>query len=184
MGYSSGQSYPNAAFILTLIGGIFVILAGLVYAAIAWFLASISSSVGFGIGGYGAGIAIAFALVALIIGFLLIYGAIQLRNHPEGAKTWGIIIIVLALVSWVGGGGFYIGLILALIGGILALVWRAPAPMMGQPGQAAWGQPPPMAPAPGGTPMSAPGQKFCSSCGSPNAAGVQFCAKCGAAMPP
>lgn len=187
MAYGTPKPYPNGAFLLTLIGGIFVILGGLVYAALAAFVGSLYSSLGVGgVGALAAGILIGFAVVALIIGIIMIYGALQLKNHPEGAKTWGIIIIVLSLISYIGGGGFYIGLILGLIGGVLALVWRAPAPMgqFGQMGQPQWGQPAPMAPPPGAAPAPGAGQRFCSSCGSSNAAGTQFCAKCGAAMPP
>lgn len=180
MGYSSGQSYPTAAFILSLIGGIFILLGGIYTAAIT----AIVGSAFFAFFPGFAALLIGLAVVALLFGLIIIFGAIQMKHHPESAKTWGIIVLVLALLSWLGGGGFFIGFLLALIGGILAIIWHPPAPMMGQPGQAAWGQPPPMASAPGGTPMAAPGQKFCSSCGSPNAAGVQFCAKCGAAMPP
>jgi hypothetical protein len=184
MAYSSGPNYPTAAFVLSLIGGIFILLGGIYEAAI---YAIVGSAFLAFLPGLGA-LLIGLAVVALLFGLIIIYGAIQMKSHPESAKTWGIIVLILAILSWIGGGGFVLGFLLALIGGILAIVWHPPAPMggMGQPGQMgqAWGQPS-MAPAPGaGTPMAAPGQKFCASCGSPNAAGVQFCAKCGAAMPP
>lgn len=188
MAYGAPRPYPNGAYILSLIGGIFIILAGLVYVAIAAVASSVYSSLGLGgIGAAAASILIVYAVVALILGFLVIYGAIQLKRRPEGARTWGVLILVFSLISIIGGGGFYIGLILGLIGGILAIVWRPPAPMMGQGpmGQPMWGAPPPMAPPPGAAPAAGgAGQRFCASCGSPNAAGTQFCAKCGAAMPP
>ncbi len=59
-----------------------------------------------------------------------------MRAKPRSAKMWGILVIILAFLSFIGGGGYVIGFLLALIGGILALVWRPPA--MAQP---AWGQP-------------------------------------------
>jgi hypothetical protein len=98
-------------------------------------------------------------------------------------------IIVLALVSFIGGGGFYIGLILALIGGIVAVTWRPPTVAPSAYGAPGYGTPvgAPGAAPPWGAPASPPlqpgvAQRFCSSCGSPNVANAQFCAKCGAPM--
>jgi hypothetical protein len=179
MAYSSGRDYPNGAFILSLIGGIFILLGALAFAALAAigasFLAFFPAA---------AALLIAYAVLGLILGIIVIVGAVMMRSRPEQAKMWGVIVIVLAFIAlFTSGGGFILGFLLALIGGILALVWHPRAPMpMGQPG---WGQPG-MAPPPGFPPMqSAPaaGQRFCASCGSPNPAGVQFCSKCGAALP-
>lgn len=135
------KSYPSAAFVLSLIGGIFIFLGG-IYTAIIY--AIIGSALFDFFPGLGA-LLIGLAVLALIFGLIIIVGAIMLRNRPESSRTWGIIILLLAIFSWIGGGGFVIGFILALIGGILALTWRAPPTA-----QAAWGQPPvgapPMAP--------------------------------------
>lgn len=178
MAYGGPKPYPSAAFILSLIGGILIILDAIVVAAAA---AIVGAAIAGVLPGLGA-LLIALAVVGLIFGIIILIGAFQLRSHPESAKMWGIVILILSLISFIGGGGFYLGAILGIIGGILALVWHAPPAMaMGQP---QWGAPPPMAPPPamGGAPPA--GQRFCASCGSPNAAGTQFCAKCGAAMPP
>lgn len=179
-----GPNYPSTAYILSLIGGILILIDGIITAAVAAAVGSVIA--GFGFGGLGA-ILIIFGVIALLFGLVVLYGAMQLKNRPETAKTWGILILIFSLISFIGGGGFYIGAILGLVGGILALVWSPPAPQpgYGQPmmqAAPAWGQPPAAAAAP--PPAAAGGQKFCSSCGSPNAAGAQFCAKCGAPMPP
>lgn len=166
------KSYPTAAFVLTLIGGILVILDGLYTAAIAAYVSSTVLNI---IPGLSA-ILLALGIVALLFGLIMVVGAVKMRSNPESARTWGIIVLIISLISIIGGGGFIFGLILGLVGGILAIVWHRPT--MAQP---AWGQP-------AGTAMGAPassgGPKTCSSCGSPNAAGTQFCAKCGAALPP
>jgi hypothetical protein len=170
------KSYPSAAFILTLIGGIFILLAGLAFAALAAIIGSLAISV---VPAAGA-ILIAYAIVALLFGIIIIFGALQMRSKPQSAKMWGIIVIVLAIIALVTTtGGFFIGFILTLIGGIMAIIWHPP--MMAQP---AWGQPAAPMAAPGAPPAAAPGQKFCGSCGSPNPAGAQTCAKCGAPLPP
>ncbi len=179
-----GPQYPSTAYILSLIGGILILIDALVYAAVA---AVGASFLAFFPG--AAAILIAFGVIAILLALIVIYGAIQMKNRPASAKTWGLLVLVFSLVSFIGGGGFVIGAILGLVGGILALVWNPPAPapgygqpMMGQPMQApSWGQPPPGA----APPMAAAGgQKFCSSCGSPNAQGAQYCAKCGAPLSP
>jgi hypothetical protein len=177
------RAYPNAAFILSLIGGILILLGSIADAVLLAIGASLAAGIGFG--GFAA-LLIALAVIALIFGLLVLLGAIMLRNHPESAKTWGILILVFSLISFIGGGGFYIGAILGLVGGILAIVWTPPAaPMMGQmgaPGGWTAAPPPSMTPGMGAAPMG--GGKVCGSCGSANAAGAQFCAKCGAPMPP
>ncbi len=185
MAYGAVKSYPSTAYILSLIGGIFIALSGLITMVAAAILASVAFDVG--VPGVG-GLLIAFGLIGLILGILVLYGALQLKHRPETAKTWGLLIIVFSLISYIGGGGFFLGLVLGLVGGILALVWTpppTPAPGYGQPmapGAPAWGQP--VAPPAAGTPSAAAagGQRFCSSCGSPNAAGATFCAKCGAPL--
>jgi len=148
----SGETYPRTAYLLSLIGGILLLVFSLIYAAILAVLASILAAVGFGL---GAGVAVALALVAVIFGVLVLIFALKLKSNPQSAKTYGILILVLALISFVGGGGFYIGAILALIGGILAIVWHPPAQA-----QPAWGQPQapsaPGAPGWGGQPPASP----------------------------
>jgi hypothetical protein len=151
MASSAAKSYPSTAFVLSLIGGIFILLAGIATAILYAFVGGILSVLP-GLGGLGA-LFIALAVVAVLFGLIIIFGAFMMRAKPSSSKMWGAIILVLALLSWVGGGGFVIGFILALIGGILALVWHPPpAP------QAAWGQPAaPVAPAaPGGPGWGSP----------------------------
>lgn len=189
---SYGETYPRTAYLLSLIGGILILFFSLIYAAILAVFASLFAAIGFGL---GAGIAIALAVIALLFGVIILYFALRLKSNPQQARTYGVLILVLSLISFVGGGGFYIGAILALVGGILAIVWTPPAPapgygqpygqpMPGQPMAASppgWGQPPATTAPP---PPGAAAQKFCSHCGSPNAATAQFCAKCGAPMGP
>jgi energy-converting hydrogenase Eha subunit A len=119
----STSSYPSTAYILSLIGGILILIGGIATAIIAAFIGAYSLSVIPGL----AALAIAFGIVALILGIVILYLAMQLRQNPrtDAVHNNGIIILVLAIVSiFVGGGGFYIGAILAIIGGILALVWK------------------------------------------------------------
>lgn len=130
---SPGESYPRTAYLLSFIGGILITLLSVIAAIIAAAVAPIGIAVGFGL---AAELAVALAIVAVILGVLVIFFAMRLKNRPKDAQMTGILILVLALVSFAGGGGYFIGALLALIGGILALVWKPP--MATQP---AWGQP-------------------------------------------
>ena len=186
----SAETYPRTGYLFGLIGGILMLVFTLIEAAVVAVAAGIIGSIAPAAGAF-IGLAVALLVVeALIFGGLVLFFSLRMKSNPQSAKGYGIIVLVLALISLVAGGnGFYIGAILALIGGILALVWHPPTampgygqPMMGQPAQPpAWGQPPPPATAP---PAGAAGQRFCSSCGSANVTGAQFCAKCGAPLPP
>ncbi|HTT15976.1 MAG TPA: DUF6114 domain-containing protein [Thermoplasmata archaeon] len=128
------KSYPSTAFVLSLIGGIFILLGALAEAALIAIFGTVVFVFIPGLGALILGLAAACVLFALII----IVGAVMLRARPQSAKLWGAIIIVLSIVSIFGAlGGFFIGFILALIGGIMAVTWHPPpAP------QAAWGTSP------------------------------------------
>lgn len=145
--------YPDAAHLLSLIGGIFVLIGGLLFAV---FGAAITF--------FAFGLLGLFGVLGVIWGIVLIYGAMKLRSNPEQHDTWGALIVLFSLLSWVGGmGGFVIGFLLCFVGGILAIVWRPAQPASGA-----------------GLPLGqqAPG-RYCPSCGAPVAQDTKFCPHCG-----
>lgn len=181
----TSSSYPNTAHVLSLIGGILIVLGGLVEAAAGAFRTAVF--VGLGIVG---AFAIVLGLVGIAVGLVILYGALQLKSRPQSAKTWGVLIIVLSFVSFLGGDGFLIGLVLSLIGGILAAIWNPPSAPMGETGPwgqpqggTSWGQPTMGSPGNvGGAALAGSDRRFCSSCGAANVPSASFCAKCGAPM--
>jgi hypothetical protein len=117
---------PTAAMVLSLIGGIFVILGG----AFIAFLGSLVSSFGYlANGGTTGGAAVtAVGVVGIIMGLIMVVGSFMLYSKPTNAKMWGIIILILSILSWVTAvGGLVIGFILGLVGGILAIVYKPSA---------------------------------------------------------
>jgi hypothetical protein len=64
------------------------------------------------------------SVIALISGALVLFAAIMLRIKPENKKAWGILIIVFSIPSVITGGGFIMGFILGIIGGVKAFRWK------------------------------------------------------------
>jgi hypothetical protein len=54
--------------------------------------------------------------------------AIMLRAQPHQHMIWAIVIIVFSAVSFVGMGGFFIGAILGIVGGLFVLATRQTNP--------------------------------------------------------
>jgi hypothetical protein len=101
---------PTTAFIISLLGGIFIVIGGLFWAAVGTLLA-----IFFGLG---------FLLYAfLAFGIVILIGAMMLNSNPRSAHTWGIVILLLGVFSLVGVTTALGGL-LAIVGGALALSWN------------------------------------------------------------
>lgn len=59
--------------------------------------------------------------VGLILGVIVLIGAMMQRLRPANKKAWGVITIIFSIPSVIMGGGFIIGFILGIIGGAKAL---------------------------------------------------------------
>jgi Family of unknown function (DUF6114) len=121
---------PTAAMVLSLIGGICVILGG----ALIAFVGSLVSSFGYLANGgtTGGTLVTVFGVVGIIMGLIMIIGGFIMYSKPGSAKMWGVIILILSILSWITAiGGLVIGFILGLVGGIMAIVFKpsaSPAP--------------------------------------------------------
>ena len=116
----SRSEKPIKVFVLPLIAGILIIgNSALLGAAATWFPWIIPTLPGSSAN--DTTLLIRLADVGLILGTLVLLGAIMLRTKPENRKAWGMIIVVFSIPSVVTGGGFIIGFILGIIGGASAL---------------------------------------------------------------
>lgn len=124
---------PVAAFVLSLLGGIFIMVAGIIIIATKAILGALARvfvpGVGGALGGLLVALGVALGSLGLVLGILIVVGAVQIyTGEPSRVRTWSIAIIVLSVISlFVCGGGFVIGFVLALIGGILGLTWSPPS---------------------------------------------------------
>ncbi len=126
---------PTAAFILSLLGGIFIILGGGLMSSIGYGFNMMSNYWGGMMGGYGMmgpsfgmmGFALGImGVVGLVFGAIVIISALMLNSKPHEHATWGTIIVIFSLLSIFGSamGAFGLGLILGTVGGILAITWK------------------------------------------------------------
>ena len=114
------EEKPVAAFVLSLIGGILVLVAGAALAMLGVAVAFFT---------FGAGLLLG---IFALFGIVIIVGSIMMYSQPSSAKTWGIIVLILGILS-LFGVITALGGILALIGGILAIVWKPSAPASAPP---------------------------------------------------
>lgn len=111
---------PIAAFALSLVAGILMLIDG----AIVLWLASAVSSV---ISGPTAQAASNFigllGILAVLFGLIMSLLAFSLFRNPDSHVGYGVTILVFSFVSFLVGGGFIVGAVLGIIGGILAIIF-------------------------------------------------------------
>ncbi|MFZ0698963.1 MAG: zinc ribbon domain-containing protein [Thermoplasmata archaeon] len=162
MAPSNVPTYPVGAYYLTIFGGLIVAFVGVIL-----FFAGITFTIF--IPEVGATILI-FSILGVLVGLLLLGCAWMLRRASRSTAAIGVLIVLLAGASLpFTFGGFGIGFLLALVGGILAILWK----------------PSPRGPmfvytTPAGSSPNLPSlQRVCSACGAFSSPGSTFCTKCG-----
>jgi hypothetical protein len=127
--------YPKTASILALVGGILMILGGALFLFVSVVIlpnlnygnlhvpphltaAAIPAIVSGAVGVMG--------LFGLVSGAIVLLSAVMLLANVGERKTWGVLILVFSILSFLGLGGFIAGAVLGIVGGILALRWRPP----------------------------------------------------------
>jgi hypothetical protein len=134
MGTSQG---PTTSYLLSLIGGLIVLL----YSLMSLLMFALYGSYWSGIGGWMSGMMGSYhnfmgiygastefmaviSIVGLVSGVIMVIGATMLRAHPQEHVMWGTVIIIFSAISFVGMGGFFIGALLGIIGGAFAISYR------------------------------------------------------------
>jgi hypothetical protein len=77
--------------------------------------------------GLVSGIVEGIGLFGLASGIIVLASAILLMAVPNQRRTWGVLTLVFSVLSFLGLGGFVIGAILGIVGGVLALRWKPKA---------------------------------------------------------
>jgi hypothetical protein len=110
---ASGAEPPVGATVVTFVAGILIVLA-----------AALVLSIGSELGGVGGGFLGTLGWVGIFSGLLLMAMAFVLWVLPESHVMIGVGIIVLSVIAWFGGGGFILGSLLGLVGGLLAIFYE------------------------------------------------------------
>lgn len=112
---SGGIAKPVASVVLSMIGGIIILLEGVVM------LLAISAV----ISSLGAFFLIYFIASGTVIGLAIVISSILLRMMPQHHTAWGILIILLGIGSFfVGFDLLFFNLIFTVLGGSLAIAWK------------------------------------------------------------
>jgi len=101
-------------------------IVGSMSSSMSWMMGGMNGQMGMGmmIGGMMSVYAI-FSIIGLSSGALVILGAVMLYSRPFEKDLWGGVIIAFSILGILGGmGGFMIGLVLGIVGGVLALAWN------------------------------------------------------------
>ena len=179
--------YPTAAFVLSLLGGIFCVIGGLVLIGIGAFVDSLGSLGGLGglsslTGGLGnftgnlgnltsiagstssGGFSIAnLGELGVLMGIATVALAVMILKVPERHQLWGASVLVLSILSIAGSlGGLLLGFILGLVGGVLAISWKPNAAAAAPPIQIT---------------------RICPNCGTVIQKDAKFCSYCGKSLP-
>jgi hypothetical protein len=119
LGASQEVKKATAGFIVSLIAGILILINGLLVVAVFAALGDMMSIIP-GLEGLE-GIMTAIGAIGLIFGILVLIGAI-LIYMPGKEIIGGILVLVFSILSIFIGGGFFIGMILGIVGGILGII--------------------------------------------------------------
>ncbi len=177
------QNKPTAAYIISLLGGIFGLLASLAFIAFGALAYSALNSIDYYYGsadygafGWGWVTLVGLGAWMLITSILIIVFAGKLKANPLEHSKWGALILIFSIIGLGGLFGF--------IGGILALIYKpilvgapqqyAPQQQYGPPPQQAYAQPPPQQNY-GQQPIT----RICPQCGRVVQENLKFCPNCG-----
>jgi hypothetical protein len=132
----AGEAYPKTGAVLALIGGIFIVLGGAIFLGAAAYviphinLSNVTVPQGLNkadLPGLISGVLDVMGSFGLVCGAIVLVSATMLLARVGTRRTWGILILVFSVLSFIGLGGFVIGAILGIAGGVLALRWKPPA---------------------------------------------------------
>lgn len=122
---------PVAAFLLSFLSGIFIALGSVVMCLWwSWWWPTGWSGMLHEMeehmpGWNFDGIAYVMGILGIIFGIIIISAAILLYTNPKQHELWGALIIVFSAASVISCmGGMGVGLLLGIVGGALAILWK------------------------------------------------------------
>lgn len=108
--------YPRYGYYMALAAAVLFFIQGIMMIFFSSIVYALIISLGVGVAAFLLGILM--VVLALIVGS----SALGLRSYPERHVALGASIIVFSLIALFMGGGYLIGTVLGIIGGILAIM--------------------------------------------------------------
>ncbi|HVH14961.1 MAG TPA: DUF6114 domain-containing protein [Candidatus Angelobacter sp.] len=136
MSSRTSVEYPNISSILALVGGAMIVLVDIFLLVVSIVVLPHLNYTNFNSprgytgtpGALAAGFVGATSVFGLICGIIVTMSAVLLRLKPSQRQTWGILVLVFSILGFFGFGGFIVGSILGIVGGIMTLRWKPPPP--------------------------------------------------------
>lgn len=114
---------PKAAIVLILVGGLLISFSGIL--AIVGIPTGVTFTDGHLMIQPLQGISIYHGIIEVISGIILIVAVLYIKyKDATTAQNWLIIALIFSIFSLIGGGGFFIGFIMAIIGSILGIIYE------------------------------------------------------------
>ena len=130
------SAYPKTGAILALAGGLIILLGGVLFLGVASYviphlnLSNVTIPQGMdraSLQGLISGVLSVMGGFGLVCGGIVLISATMILARVGERRTWGVLILVFSVLSFVGLGGLVVGALLGIVGGIMTLRWK-PAP--------------------------------------------------------
>jgi len=112
------EGYPKIAFWLSVAGAALILIEGIMFI----FLISIWATIEYG--GWTGLAEVALGIIMVITAILIGSAAAALVIRPQDHVAAGSTIALISFLALFLGGGYIIGSVLGMIGGVMAIVWR------------------------------------------------------------
>ncbi len=123
----SEEEKPTIAILLSIIGGILILILGIIILAVG------AAFMGFMMPLWLSSLISGIGIWGIICGLVVLIASYLCYVKPAPYTMWGILILVFSILSFIEGGGFFIGAILGIIGGIWILMWKPAVPVQQAP---------------------------------------------------
>jgi len=60
-------------------------------------------------------------VIGAVSGAIVLLSALMMSSRPSESYKWGVLVLIFSILSFFGMGGFLIGAVLGIVGGILAI---------------------------------------------------------------
>ncbi len=118
---SAKEKRAMAGFIVSLIAGTIILAVSLFMTVMmSWMASFVGDFYAFDLGGLFGAVAWTYGVLGLILGLLVIVGALLIYKRKE--VIGGVLVLIGSILSIVAGGGFLLGLVFGIVGGILGIL--------------------------------------------------------------